>query len=30
MEMVRRYARLAGVDLAAAQKKASPADNWGL
>jgi len=30
MEMVRRYARLAEVDLAAAQKRASPADNWGL
>lgn len=30
MEMVRRYARMAEVDLAAAQKKASPADNWGL
>jgi integrase/recombinase XerD len=30
MEMVRRYARLAEVDLATAQKRASPADNWGL
>ncbi len=30
MEMVRRYARLAEVDLAQAQKRASPADNWGL
>lgn len=30
LEMVRRYARQAEVDLAAAQKKASPADNWGL
>ncbi len=30
LEMVRRYARLAEVDLAQAQKRASPADNWGL
>jgi len=30
MEMVRRYARLAEVDIASAQRKASPADNWGL
>ena len=30
MEMVRRYARQAEVDLAKAQKRASPADNWGL
>jgi len=30
LEMVRRYARLAEVDLAKAQKLASPADNWGL
>mgnify|MGYP000847547108 CR=1 FL=1 len=30
LEMVRRYARLAEVDLAQAQKRASPADNWRL
>lgn len=30
LEMVRRYARLAEVDLAAAQRKASPADKWRL
>jgi integrase/recombinase XerD len=30
MEMVRRYARLAEVDLQAAQKIASPADRWRL
>lgn len=30
MEMVRRYAHLAEVDLAAAQKVASPADKWRL
>lgn len=30
LEMVRRYARLAEVDLQAAQRKASPADNWRL
>jgi integrase/recombinase XerD len=30
MEMVRRYARQAEVDLQQAQRRASPADNWGL
>ena len=30
LEMVRRYARQAEVDLQAAQRRASPADNWGL
>ena len=30
LEMVRRYARLAEVDLAEAQRKASPADRWKL
>lgn len=30
LEMVRRYARLAEVDLAEAQRIASPADKWGL
>jgi integrase/recombinase XerD len=30
LEMVRRYARLAEVDLADAQKRASPADRWRL
>jgi integrase/recombinase XerD len=30
LEMVRRYARLAEVDLADAQRKASPADRWRL
>lgn len=30
LEMVRRYARLAEVDLAQMQKRASPADNWRL
>ena len=30
LEMVRRYARQAEVDLQQAQRRASPADNWGL
>lgn len=30
LEMVRRYARLAEVDIAQAQRGASPADRWGL
>jgi integrase/recombinase XerD len=30
LEMVRRYARLAEVDIAQAQRAASPADKWGL
>lgn len=30
LEMVRRYARLAEVDIATAQRAASPADKWGL
>ena len=30
MEMVRRYARVAELDLAAAQRRASPADKWKL
>jgi integrase/recombinase XerD len=30
LEMVRRYARLAEVDIADAQRGASPADRWGL
>ena len=30
LEMVRRYARIAEVDLAAAHRRASPSDNWRL
>jgi len=30
LEMVRRYARIAEVDLAAAHRRASPGDNWRL
>lgn len=30
LEMVRSYARLAELDIAIAQRRASPADNWGV